>query len=72
VAVGISGAEVVGLMPEVNTVMFEEIGDAAAARRDMASLKIGDQRCCPAVGHRFERDTEFAPGHDAEEMGERA
>ena len=53
-------------------VMLEEIGDAAAAGRDMAALQVGDQRRRAAIGHRLERDADRLAGHHAEEMRERA
>ena len=52
--------------------MLQEVGDAAAARRDVAALQVGDQRRRAAIGHRLERDADRLAGHDAEEMRERA
>src|SRR4029079_14045896 len=50
--------------------MFEEIGDAAAAGWHMAALQVGDQRRRAAVGHGFERDADRPARHHAEEMRE--
>ena len=52
--------------------MLEKVRDAAAARRDVATLQVGDEGRRAAIGHGLERHADRLPGHDAEEMREGA